>query len=185
MSHGHGSSAEPQLHGIMAEFEDEEAIISATQQAVDAGYKKMETYTPYPLEELMDILHLHKNNVALVILIGGIVGCIVGFFMQYYASVIHYPINVGGRPFNSWPAFVPVMFECTILFAALSAIVGMLTMNGLPRPHHPVFNVERFKYASQDRFFLCIESDDPKFEITETKQFLENLNPHEVSEVEE
>ena len=123
MSHGHGASADPQLHGIMAEFEDEDGIISATQQAVDAGYKKMETYTPYPLEELMDILHLHKNKVALVILIGGIVGCCVGFYMQYYASVIHYPINVGGRPFNSWPAFVPVMFESVQLSSNNARIV--------------------------------------------------------------
>ena len=184
MSHAPGMSAESPLHGIIAEFENEEAIINATQRAVDAGYEKMEAYTPYPLEELIDILHLHKNKIALVILIGGIVGCCVGFGMQYFASVIHYPINVGGRPLNSWPAFVPVMFECTILFAGISAFVGMLLMNGLPRPHHPVFNVARFKYATQDRFFLCIEADDPKFDTDETKQFLENLNPHEVSEVE-
>ena len=184
MSHGH-ASAVPKLHGILAEFENEETIIEATAKTVQAGYHNVEAYTPYPLEELIDILHLHKNNVALVILIGGLIGCAVGFFMQYYASVYHYPINVGGRPFNSWPAFIPVMFECTILFASISAVVGMLVMNGLPRPNHPLFNVDRFQYATQDRFFLCIEAEDPKFDPAETRQFLESLNPHEVSEVEE
>ena len=184
MSYGHASS-EHKLHGIVAEFEDEASIIEATGKTVEAGYHHVEAYTPYPLEELMDILHLHKNKIALVILIGGLVGCAAGFFMQYFASVIHYPINVGGRPFNSWPSFIPVMFECTILFASISAVLGMILMNGLPRPYHPMFNVDRFQYASQDRFFLCIEADDPKFNPEETRQFLENLHPHEVSEVEE
>ena len=181
MNHGH---ATPELRGLIAEFENEEAIVEATQKTVDAGYHHIETYTPYPLDELLDIQHLHQNKVALVILIGGLAGCAVGFFMQYFASVIHYPLNVGGRPFNSWPAFIPVMFECTVLFASFSALVGMMVMNKLPRPNHPLFDIERFRYATQDRFFLCIEAEDPYFEKDATRQFLEELNPHEVNEVE-
>jgi hypothetical protein len=181
MNHGH---AQPELRGLIAEFENEEAIVEATQKTVDAGYHHIETYTPYPLDELLDIQHLHKNKVALVILIGGLTGCAVGFFMQYFASVIHYPLNVGGRPFNSWPAFIPVMFECTVLFAAFAAFVGMMVMNKLPRPNHPLFDIERFQFATQDRFFLCIEAEDPYFEKDATRQFLEELNPHEVNEVE-
>ncbi len=181
MNHGH---AQPELRGLLAEFENEESIVEATQKTVDAGYRHIETYTPYPLEELLDIQHLHKNKVALVILIGGLTGCAVGFLMQYFASVIHYPINVGGRPLNSWPAFIPVMFECTVLFAAFSAMIGMMVMNKLPRPHHPLFEIERFRYATQDRFFLSIEAEDPYFEKDATRQFLEELNPHEVTEVE-
>ncbi len=181
MNHGH---AQPELRGLIAEFENEEAIVEATQKTVDAGYHHIETYTPYPLDELLDIQHLHKNKVALVILIGGLTGCAVGFFMQYFASVIHYPINVGGRPLNSWPAFIPVMFECTVLFASFSALIGMMVMNKLPRPNHPLFDIERFRYATQDRFFLCIEAEDPYFEKDATRQFLEELNPHEVNEVE-
>ena len=181
MNHGH---AQDELRGLVAEFENEESIVEATRKTVEAGYHQVETYTPYPLEELLDIQHLHKNNVALVILIGGLTGCAVGFYMQYFASVIHYPINVGGRPFNSWPAFIPVMFECTVLFASIAALVGMLVMNKLPRPNHPLFDIERFRYATQDRFFLCIEAEDPYFDRDATKQFLEELNPHEVTEVE-
>lgn len=184
MSYGHAVSAGETLHGLMAEFETEEAIVHATGQAVDAGYKQMEAYTPYPVEEIMDLLHLHKNHVSLVILIAGLIGCAVGFGMQYFSSVSHYPLNVGGRPLNSWPAFIPVMFECTVLFAAIAAVFGMLMMNGLPRPHHPTFNVDRFKYASQDRFFLYVDVEDPQFDHKETKRFLESLNPYEVSEVE-
>ncbi|MXY49447.1 MAG: DUF3341 domain-containing protein [Gemmatimonadetes bacterium] len=181
MNHG---PAQPKLRGLVAEFENEEAVVEATQKTVDAGYHHIETYTPYPLDELLDIQHLHKNKVALVILIGGLTGCAVGFFMQWFASVIHYPINVGGRPLNSWPAFIPVMFECTVLFASFAALIGMMVMNKLPRPNHPLFDIERFRYATQDRFFLCIEAEDPYFEKDATRQFLEELNPHEVNEVE-
>ncbi|MBM3263117.1 MAG: DUF3341 domain-containing protein [candidate division Zixibacteria bacterium] len=184
MSHGHGATAEPQLCGLMAEFETENAIIHATEQVAKGGYHHVEAYTPYVIEEVLDHLHLHKNHVALVILIGGLVGCAVGFGMQYFASAIHYPLNVGGRPFNSWPSFIPVMFECTVLFASFAAVIGMLLMNGLPRPHHPVFNVDRFQYATQDRFFLYIDAHDPKFDRTATRRFLESLHPYEVSEVE-
>ncbi len=181
MNHG---PARPELRGLVAEFENEEAIVEATRKTVDAGYHHIETYTPYPLDELLDIQHLHKNKVALVILIGGLTGCAVGFFMQWFASVIHYPINVGGRPLNSWPAFIPVMFECTVLFASFAALIGMMVMNKLPRPNHPLFDIERFRFATQDRFFLCIEAEDPYFEKDATRQFLEELNPHEVNEVE-
>lgn len=184
MSHGHGATTESTVHGLMAEFDSEQGIIHATEQVAGEGYHHVEAYTPYVIEEVLDHLHLHKNNVALVILIGGLLGCAVGFGMQYFASAIHYPLNVGGRPFNSWPSFIPVMFECTVLFASFSAVVGMMLMNGLPRPHHPVFNVERFHFASQDRFFLYIDAHDPKFDAVSTRKFLESLHPHEVTQVE-
>jgi hypothetical protein len=183
MNHGHGASS-TEIHGLMAEFDSESAIVHAAEQTAKEGYHHVEAYIPYPIEEIFDHLHLHQNRVALVILIGGLIGCAVGFGMQYFASVIHYPLNVGGRPFNSWPSFIPVMFECTVLFASFSAIIGMLIMNGLPRPHHPVFNVDRFEYATQDRFFLLIEAHDPKFDRVTTRKFLERLNPYEVTEVE-
>ena len=181
MNHGHTSV---ELRGFVAEFENEVSIVEATKKTVEAGYNNIETYTPYPLEDLLDVQHLHKNKVALVILIGGLTGCALGFFMQYFASVIHYPINVGGRPLNSWPAFIPEMFECTVLFAAISAMVGMMIMNKLPRPNHPLFEIERFRYATQERFFLCIEAEDPDFDKDGTRKFLEGLNPQEVTEVE-
>ena len=184
MSHGHIETAESQFLGLMAEFETENAIIHATARVTEEGYHHVEAYTPYAIEEVIHNLHMEKNNVALVILIGGLLGCLIGFGMQYFASVIHYPLNVGGRPFNSWPSFIPVMFECTILFAAFSAVFGMMIMNGLPRHNHPVFNMERFEYASQDRFFLYIDAHDPKFDLKETRQFLESLHPYEVSDVE-
>jgi hypothetical protein len=184
MSHEHAGHGTTKLHGLMAEFESEDAIIHATEKVAQEGYHHVEAYTPYPIEAVFDHLHLHKNNVALVILIGGLVGCAVGFGMQYFAAAIHYPLNVGGRPLNSWPAFIPVMFECTVLFASFSAFIGMLLMNRLPQPYHAVFNVERFRHASQDRFFLYIDAHDPKFDPAATRRFLESLNPYEVSEVE-
>ncbi len=181
----HAVRQEPSLHGLMAEFETPDAVVAAAEKSYEAGYRQMDAYTPYPIEELCEAIGEHHSKVPLLVLIGGVCGALFGFGLQYITSVHVYALNIGGRPLNSWPAFIPVTFECTILFAALSAVVGMLALNGLPRPHHPVFNVEGFRRASRDRFFLCIESKDPKFDANKTAEFLRSLNPTEVREVED
>lgn len=175
--------ARPPIYGVMAEFESPESVIAAARAAREAGYKRMDAYTPFPIEELTEALGLHHTRLPLLVLIGGVTGCVAGFGMQYYASVISYPLNIGGRPLNSWPMFVPITFEMTILCAVLFAVLGMLALNGLPQPYHPVFNVQRFALASRNRFFLCIESRDPKFDRAGTRKFLEQASGHEVYEV--
>ena len=176
----------PRLHiyGVMAEFDDPSSLVAATNRAREEGYRRMDAYSPYPIEELHDALGEHHSRLPLVVLIGGFIGCIGGYALQYWVSAIAYPINVGGKPLHSWPAFIPVTFECTILAAALSAVLGMLALNGLPMPYHPVFNVPRFALATRDRFFLGIEATDPRFDREGTRQFLLGLHPREVSEVE-
>jgi hypothetical protein len=169
----------------MAEFEDPSSLVAATNRAREEGYRWMDAYSPFPIEELHEALGEHHSRLPLVVLIGGLVGCIGGYALQYWISVIAYPINVGGKPLHSWPAFIPVTFECTILAAALSAVLGMLALNGLPMPYHPVFNVPRFALASRNRFFLVIEARDPKFEMGPTREFLESLAPREVTTVED
>jgi hypothetical protein len=173
----------PSIYGLMAEFEKPAELVRAVHAARQANYRKMDAYTPFPIEGLSEALDFRRTRVPLMIFIGGLVGCIGGFFMQYWCAAISYPINVGGRPLNSWPAFIPVTFELTILCAALAAVIGMLALNRLPMPYHPVFNVERFVLASRDRFFLCIEATDPLFDLEGTRQFLAGLQPREVSEV--
>src|SRR5207248_10330771 len=173
----------PGLYGIMAEFDDATALVAAAQRAHQEGYRTMDAYSPFPIEELHEALGSQHTRLPLIVLIGGLVGCIGGYLLQYWVSVLAYPINVGGKPFHSWPAFIPVTFECTILGAALSAVLGMLALNGLPQPYHPVFNVPRFALASRNRFFLCIEAQDPQFDLEATRQFLETLNPREVTTV--
>jgi len=168
----------------MAEFDNPEELLEATKEAFEKGYRRMDAYTPFPIEGLSEALGFHRTRVPLIVLIGGICGCLGGFFLQYWSSVIHYPINVGGRPLNSWPAFIPITFELTILAAALSAVLGMLALNGLPMPYHPVFNAPRFALASRNHFFLCIEAKDPKFDREGTQRFLESLHSKEVTEVE-
>ena len=168
----------------MAEFESPKELLDATKRAYENGYRKMDAYSPFPVEGIADMLHQHRNRLSKLVLLGGIVGCCLGFFLQYYITVIAYPLNIGGRPLNSWPSYIPITFELTILFAAFAAVLGMLGLNGLPMPYHPVFNVERFEQASRDRFFLVIESKDSKFDQVETKEFLENLKPAEVFDVE-
>jgi hypothetical protein len=167
----------------MAEFDDATSLVAATERAHAAGYRRMDAYSPFPIEELHEALGSHHTRLPLVVLIGGLIGCIGGYSLEYWVSAIAYPINVGGKPLHSWPAFIPVTFECTILVAALSCVLGMLALNGLPQPYHPVFNVPRFALASRNRFFLCIESTDPKFDVDATRHFLETLNPREVTAV--
>ena len=171
------------IYGVVAEFDGADALLTATKKTVAEGYRSVEAYSPFPVEGLDEALGFQRSRVPLITLIGGIVGCLGGFFMQWYSSVEHYPINVGGRPLNSWPAFIPITFETTILLASLTAVVGMIALNGLPQPYHPVFNVPRFGLASTNRFFLCIEAHDPKFSLEPTRAFLEGLGPQEVSEV--
>ena len=171
------------IHGLMAEFDDPSSLVAATEHARAAGYRCMDAYSPFPIEELHDALGAHHARLPLIVLIGGLCGCVGGYALQYWSSVMAYPLNIGGKPLHSWPAFIPVTFECTILVAALSAVLGMLALNRLPMPYHPVFNVPRFALASRNRFFLCIESKDPKFDIEATRRFLETLNPREVSTV--
>lgn len=172
------------LYGLMAEFDDPNALVAAAGRAHSAGYRRLDAYTPFPIEELGEALGVHRTAVPLLVLIGGIVGAMAGFGLAYYASVISYPLNIGGRPLNSWPAFIIPTFETTILFAAATAVFGMLALNGLPQLYHPVFNAPRFAMATRDRFFLCVEARDPKFDLDETRRFLEGLGAREVSDVE-
>jgi hypothetical protein len=171
------------IYGLMAEFDDPKHLVHAAASARDAGYRRMDAYSPFPIEELHDALGAHHSQLPLIVLIGGLLGCVGGFLLQYWASAIAYPVNIGGRPLNSWPAFIPVTFECTILGASLAAVLGMLALNGLPMPYHPVFNVSRFALASRNRFFLCIEARDRKFDLEKTKAFLESLKAREVTTV--
>lgn len=171
------------IHGLIAEFADPNALVAAAYRAHAEGYRKMDAYSPFPIEELHEALGSHHSRLPLIVLIGGIVGCVGGYLMQFGTNAVAYPINVAGKPFNAWPMFIPVTFECVILGAALSAVLGMLALNGLPMPYHPVFNVTRFALASRNRFFLCIEARDPKFRLDRTRDFLETLGPREVTTV--
>ena len=170
----------------MAEYETAEALVAAAQAAHDAGYRHAEAYAPYPVEGLAEAVGFEHSRIPALVLIGGVVGGAGGYFLQWYAAVRSYPENIGARPLHSWPMFIPVTFELTILFAAFAAVFGMLGLNGLPMPYHPVFNVERFAvHASQDRFYLAIEANDPKFDHTATRSFLQTLGAKDVSDVEE
>jgi hypothetical protein len=172
------------LYGLMAEFDNPDDLVAAVRRAREAGYRKMDAYTPFPVEELNDALGLGQSWMAPIVLLGGLIGAALGYFMQYYIAVIDYPLNIGGRPLHSWPAFIPVTFELTVLVAGLFAVLGMLALNGLPMPYHPIFNAPGFTLASQARFFLCIEAIDPKFDREDTRRFMDGLMPRRVSEVE-
>jgi hypothetical protein len=174
----------PPIYGLMAEFHDSEELIEAAHRTREAGFTRIDAYTPYPIEELAEAIGHHHSKLPLIVLIGGIVGALTGYGLQYWASVIEYPLNVGGRPYHSWPAFIIPTFELTILFAAFSAVLGMFFLNGLPQPYHPVFNVPRFALASRDRYFLVIDARDPLFDREGTRRFLSEMNPTEVNEVE-
>ncbi|HTP67845.1 MAG TPA: DUF3341 domain-containing protein [Dongiaceae bacterium] len=171
------------LHGVMGEFDTPEQLIAAAKKTREAGYKHVEAYTPFPIEGLSEHIGFHSTAVPYITLFGGVTGALTGFGLQYWCSAISYPLNIGGRPLNSWPAFIPVTFELTVLFSAIFAVVGMIALNKLPQPHHPVFNVERFSHASTDKFFLVIEARDPKFQLAESARFLQELNAKHVTEV--
>ncbi len=173
------------LYGLMAEFSSPAELIQACETAREAGYTQLDAYTPYPIEEVWEAIGHHRSKLPLIVLGGGLTGAIAGFALQYWSSVIEYPLNVGGRPLNSWVAFIVPTFETTILFAAFAAVLGMFALNGLPRPYHPAFNVKSFRAASRDSFFLMIGTVDPKFDLEQTRELLESLDPMEVSEVEE
>jgi len=173
----------PPVYGLMAEFNDPHAVVEAARKVHAAGYRNVDAYSPYPMEELSEALEFHHSKLPLLVLCGGIAGLCAGYGLQYWASVIEYPLNIGGRPFHSWVSFIPPTFEMTILFAALTAVLGMLALNGLPEPYHPVFNVPAFALASKDRFFLCIESTDPQYDRDRTWSFLVNLGARVVAEV--
>jgi hypothetical protein len=172
------------LAGLMAEFEKEDALIAAAEKTRDAGYRHLDAFAPYPVHGLSEAIGFHDWTVPPLTLAGGLIGCIGGFLMCWYSSVYAYPLNVGGRPLNSWPAFIPITFELTILCASLTAVFGTLLLNRLPQPYHPVFNVNRFVHATRDRFYLYVESSDPKFDLVETRRFLQSLGPHGVYDVE-
>jgi hypothetical protein len=171
------------IYGTMAEFASANELVVAARRTHEAGFRKLDAYSPFPVEELAEAIGFQKNYVPLVTLIGAIVGGLGGYLMQYWIAVISYPVNVGGRPYHSWPAFIIVTFEMTILFGAIAAVFGMLALNGLPMPYHPVFNVPRFVLASKDRFFLLVYANDPKYDRKGTRQFLEGLQPRSISEV--
>jgi len=170
-------------YGVIAEFTDPQELLDAANAAREAGYTELDAYSPFPIHGLSDAIGFHHSRLSAVVLAGGIIGGLSGFFMCWYANVIWYPLNIGGKPYNSWPAWIPITFECTILFAAFAAVLGMLALNGLPMPYHPVFNVPRFDQASRDKFFLVIQARDPKFDIDAVWKFLESLGPREVTDV--
>ena len=177
-------TTKPDLYGYLAEFTTPEALVAAARRAREqGGFTQMEAHSPQPVEGLPEAIGFRANRVPAIVFTGGLLGGIGGFSMQYFSAVMDYPLNIGGKPLNSWPAFIPVTFESTVLAAALSAVFGMILLNGLPRLHHPIFNVEAFSRASSDRFFLFIRWDDPKFDEKETWSFMQGLNPESLSEV--
>jgi ActD protein len=171
-------------YGLMAEFDSPSAVVAAARRTYGAGYRRINAYSPFPIEELSEAIGYHRDYVALCTLICGVIGAVGGFTLQYWTGGIDYPLNVGGRPLMSLPAFIPITFECTVLLAAFGAFLGNLIMNRLPQPYHPSFNVPGFARASQDRFFLCVKSDDPMYNKARTRDFLESLGAIEVSNVE-
>ena len=174
----------PATYGLMAEFDNPSDAVAAARRVHEEGYRRIDAFSPYPVEELSEAIGAHATKMPLIVLIGGILGGSLGYLMQFYLHTIYFPLNVGGKPLHSWPAFIPITFECTVLGASLFAVFGMLALNGLPEPYHPVFNSPNFALASRDRFFVLIESTDPKFDRERTAEFLRTLNAREVTDVE-
>ncbi|HML18945.1 MAG TPA: DUF3341 domain-containing protein [Bryobacteraceae bacterium] len=172
------------LYGLMAEFDQPEQLLEAAEKAREQGYREMDAYAPMPVEGLADAVGFRSKAVQRVVFCCGLLGATGGFTLCWWMTVIAYPHNVAGRPLNSWPAYIPITFELMVLLACLSALIGMLALNGLPQPYHPVFNVKEFERASRDKFFLCIEVKDPKFDLNATREFLEGFHPRGVMEVE-
>jgi hypothetical protein len=172
------------LYGYVAEFDSPESLVKAIHSVRRAGYRRFDAYTPFPVEEVTEAMELHGTGLPPIVLAGGLLGGLAGFSLQYYLSAVAYPLNIAGRPLNSWPAFIPATFELAILGAAFAAVLGMLALNGLPMPYHPLFNVDRFALASRNRFFLSIESRDPLFDPSKTRDLLRQLSVFEVMEVE-
>lgn len=173
----------PPIYGLLAEFADANALVHAARATHEAGYRRLDAFSPFPVEGLAEAIGFKRTWMPFIVLVGGLLGGGGGYLMMYFSAVIDYPLNVGGRPMHSWPSFIPVTFELTVLIAALCGVLGMLALNGLPMPYHPLFNVPRFALASRDRFFLCVEATDPKFDRAETQRFLGGLGPREVTEV--
>lgn len=172
------------IYGLMAEFEEPEPLLEAARRAHSEGYREMDAYSPMPVEGLAEAIGFRGRAVQVLVFIAGLLGATGGFTLCWWMTVVAYPHNVAGRPLNSWPAYVPITFESMVLIACLTAVIGMLALNGLPQPYHPVFNVPRFERASRDRFFLCIEASDPKFDLLATREFMEQLGAQGVTEVE-
>lgn len=171
------------LFGVLAEFDGPDELVAASRRVHEAGYKRFESYSPFPIHGLAEAMGFAKTRLPMIVLMGGITGAIAGYALPYWVSAIEYPLNVGGRPYNSWPSFIPVIFEMTVLFAALAAVLGMLALNRLPRPHHPLFALEKFTSASRDGFFLCILKSDPQFDEEGTREFIKGLEPKEMMDV--
>lgn len=171
-------------YGLVAEFETPDQVLRAAREAYAAGYRALDAFSPMPVEGLAEAIGFERTRLQVLVLIAGIAGMLFGFFLQFYANVFSFPLNIDGKPHNSWPSFIPITFELTILFAAIMATFGMLALNGLPKPYHPLFNHPRFALASSDRFFLCIKARDTKFDSARTREFLASLNPYSLCEVE-
>lgn len=176
-------STQHPIYGLLAEFPDDEALLAAAARVREAGFQRVEAYSPYPVHGLSEALGIRGRRLPLIVLAGGILGGVGGLFMQWYSAAIDYPLNIGGRPYASWPSFIPITFELTILVAGIFAVLGMFALNGLPQPYHPLFNVPEFAKASRDGFFLAIEANDPKFDLSATRSMLEELGAQEVFEV--
>ena len=171
------------MYGILAEFDGPAELTAAAEKAYAAGFRHMDAYSPFPIEEVSEAIGFHRSKLPVIVLAGGLMGMLGGFALEYWVSVLEYPLNIAGRPLASWPAFIVPAYECTILAASLSAVVGMFALNGLPQPYHPLFNIMEFENASRDKFYLCIESVDEKFDAGATRKFMEELRPNNVWEV--
>ena len=178
----HATTA-PGIYGLVAEFGTPSDLVKACKAADAEGYREMDAYSPFPIEEASEAIGFHKSAVPLITLMGGLLGGLSGFYLQYWINVIAYPLNIGGKPYNSWPAFIVPTFEMTVLFAGVIGMFGMFALNGLPQPYHPLFHVEQFSKVTRDRFFLCVEATDPRFDLAGTRQFMERLKPLSISEV--